>query len=255
MGEHFADAYGALPWRAILTSTRRRTIATAAPLATRASLPIQRDARLDEMYFGNWQGLTKREAARRDPAHYDRWCANPTVGAPSGESPLAATERALAAIDDLRARFDSGNVLIVSHKTLLRLLFCRLLNIDLRFYRNTVDWPTGAVSVLDIGPRGAVARFVADERHLYIRNPGKGSEPPATGSDGRSPSAPHASSPQPRRDFVGEQSAGWREADVRFVDGDPSGSDGAGNLDVAADEGIDTMSGAMDGAVDPFDRA
>jgi probable phosphoglycerate mutase len=224
MGELFADAYGALPWRAIVTSTRRRTIGTAAPLAARAGLPVQRDARLDEMYFGEWQGLTKREAAARHPARFESWRANPTIGAPGGESPIDAADRALAALDDLRARHDSGNVLIVSHKAVLRLLFCRLLNIDLRLYRSTVEWPTGAVSVLDIGPGGPVARLVADERHLF---------------------------PQARRHLVGEQNAGWGEADLTLIDDDPSGSDGAGDLGVAADEGIDTMTGTMGGAIDP----
>jgi broad specificity phosphatase PhoE len=221
-----ADAYGALPWRAIVTSTRRRTIGTAAPLAARAAVPIHRDARFDEMYFGEWQGLTKREAAARDPARFERWRANPTIGAPSGESPFDVADRALAAVDDLRARYDSGNVLIVSHKTVLRVLFCRLLNIDLRLYRDTVEWPTGAVTALDIGPRGAVARLVVDERHLY---------------------------PQARRNLVGEQNAGWGEADVSHIDDDPSGSDGAGDLGVAADQGIDAVPGAMGGAIDPVD--
>jgi probable phosphoglycerate mutase len=226
MGELFADAYGALPWRAIVTSTRRRTIATAAPLAARVAVPIHRDARLDELYFGEWQGLTKREAAVRDPDRFERWRANPTIGAPGGESPLDTADRALAALDDLRARHESGNVLIVSHKTVLRLLFCRLLNIDLRLYRDTVEWPTGAVSVLDIGPRGAVARLVANERHLF---------------------------PQARRDLVGEQNAGWREANVSLIDDDPPGSDGADDLGVAADQRIDTVTGTMSGAIDPVD--
>ncbi|HEY7370780.1 MAG TPA: histidine phosphatase family protein, partial [Polyangia bacterium] len=51
MGELFADCYGDLPWRAVVTSTRRRTIATAQPLAARAALTVRRDARLDEMFF------------------------------------------------------------------------------------------------------------------------------------------------------------------------------------------------------------
>ena len=51
MGELFADAYAALPWRAIITSTRRRAVATAHPLAERLALPIAQDPRLDEMFF------------------------------------------------------------------------------------------------------------------------------------------------------------------------------------------------------------
>ena len=228
MAERFAEAYGGLSWRAIVTSTRRRTIATAQPLAARASLRIRRDARIDEMFFGDWQGLTKREAAARDPARYARWRQDPTVGAPGGDSPFDVSARALAAIDDLRTRYDSGNVLVVSHKTVLRLLLCRLLNVDLRRYRDVVDWPTGAVTLLELGPCQATARFLADEGHLL---------------------------PQPRGNLIGEQDTGWGELDVTFVDDQPAGIDGAPDLDVAAPEGIDAMTGAMASAVDPVGGA
>src|SRR4029079_1814104 len=56
MAERFADAYGDRRWRAIVTSTRRRTITTAAPTAERAGMVVRRDPRLDEMFFGGWQG-------------------------------------------------------------------------------------------------------------------------------------------------------------------------------------------------------
>ena len=96
--------------------------------------------------------------------------------------------RAFAAIDDLRARYDAGNVLVVSHKTVLRLVFCQLLNIELRRYRECVDWPTGAVSVLELGPCHA-------DRPLHRRR-----------------AAPYI--PQPARDLVGEQDAGWGELEM-----------------------------------------
>jgi hypothetical protein len=194
------------------------------PLAARVALQVRRDPRLDEMYFGDWQGLTKREAALRDPARYGRWRQDPTVGAPSGESPFDVSVRAMAAIDDLRVRYDSGNVLVVSHKTVLRLLFCRLMNIDLRRYRDCVDWRVGAVTVLELAPCHAVARLIANESHLF---------------------------PEPGGDLVGEQDAGWGELDIDFVDDQPSGSDRAGDLDIATDQGIDAMTGTMQGAIDP----
>jgi probable phosphoglycerate mutase len=228
MGQQFADAYGELDWRAIITSTRRRTITTAEPLAERTGLPIRRDPRLDEMFFGEWQGLTKKEAAARDPARYGLWRLDPTVGAPAGESPFEVSMRAVAAIDDLRVRYASGNVLVVSHKTVLRVLLCRLLNVELRRYRECVEWPTGAVSVLELDPCHAVARCVADDRHLF----------PETGSD-----------------LVGEQDTGWRELEVDFVDDEPAGSDGAGDFDVTTDHGIDAVTGEMRGAGDPLGSA
>lgn len=227
MGERFAEAYGGLAWRAIVTSSRRRTIATAQPLATRASLRIRRDARIDEMFFGDWQGLTKREAAARDPARYARWRQDPTIGPPAGESPFAVSLRAVAAVDDLRAQYTSGNVLIVSHKTVLRLLLCRLLNLDLRRYRDR-DWRTAAVSLLELGPCHAVARFVADDRYLF---------------------------PEPGGDLVGEQLAGRGEPDPGFVDDEPAGGDRARDLELASEQGIDAMTGGVGGAIDPVGGA
>jgi len=224
MGRLFADAYAALPWRAIITSTRRRAVATAQPLAERLALPIAQDRRLDEMYFGDWQGLTKHEAAARDPEHYTRWRNDPTIGAPSGESPFDAAARAASVIDDLRGRYDSGDVLVVSHKTVLRLLLCHLVNIDLRLYRECVDWPTGAVTVLELGPGQAIARCVADERHLF---------------------------PQPARNFIGEQDTGWGELEIDVVDDQPAGADGALDFEITTDDGVDPMTDAMGGAVDP----
>src|SRR5690348_7318834 len=130
MGQLFADSYVRVPWRAIVTSTRRRAVNTAEPLAHRLALPIRQDPRLDEMNWGDWQGLTKKEAALRDPLRYAQWRVDPLIGPPAGESPADVSDRAFAALNDLRARYDEGNVLLVSHKTVLRLLVCRLLNMD-----------------------------------------------------------------------------------------------------------------------------
>jgi broad specificity phosphatase PhoE len=199
-------------------------VATAQPLADRLALPIRQDARLDEMFFGEWQGLTKKEASARDPARYSRWRADPTIGPPAGESPVDVSARAFDALEDLRARYDTGNVLVVSHKTVLRVLLCRLLNIDVRRYRDCVNWPTGAVSVLDIGPGDTTTCCLADEKHLY---------------------------PQPARDLVGEQDAGWGELEIDVVDDEPAGADGALDFEITTEHGIDAMAGAMAGAIDP----
>jgi probable phosphoglycerate mutase len=224
MAERFADAYGDMSWRGIITSTRQRTIATAAPLARRVGMRMQQDPRLDEVFFGDWQGLTKKEAAARSPARYAQWRCDPMVGAPAGESPFDVSVRAVAAIDDLRARYDSGNVLVVSHKTVLRLVFCRLLNIELRRYRECVDWAPCALTMIELGPCHASARLVTEVQHLF---------------------------PQPRRDLVREQLAGWGQADAGFVDGDPTGGGAALDLELAPDHGVDAMTGAMSGAIDP----
>jgi alpha-ribazole phosphatase len=228
MGEQFADGHARTPWRAIVTSTRRRAHATAEPLAARTRRPIRRDPRLDEIFYGDWQGLTKSQAEARDPGHYRLWREDPTIGPPAGESPFDVCERAMAAIDDLRARYDSGNVLVVSHKTVLRVVLCRLLNLDLRCYRQNIDWRVGALTVVELGPCHARLIMTGDTSHLQ---------------------------PQAAGDFIGEQESGVGELETDLIDDEPAGFDGGGDGGLATDHGIDPMTGAMRGAVDAGDSA
>lgn len=165
MAAAFADAYARIPWNAIVTSTRTRTVDTAMPIAARAGLEVKRDPRLDEISYGDWQGLSKAEAAARHPEHFARWIEDPSVGPPGGELPADVARRALAAIDDVRAQHREGNVLVVSHKAVLRMLFCRLLGIDVRHYRG-VDWPVSGVTRLDIDGPTLSLRTFADVSHL-----------------------------------------------------------------------------------------
>ena len=95
MAARFADAYGSIGWEAIVTSTRARAIDSAAPLALGAGIDACMDARLDEMNFGAWQGLSKVEAAARDGEYFARWQRDPSIGPLMGESPRAVAARAL----------------------------------------------------------------------------------------------------------------------------------------------------------------
>jgi alpha-ribazole phosphatase len=166
MAACFADAYGRLPWRAVYTSTRARTVGTAEPLATRAAAVSRRDPALDEIYYGHWQGRTKAEIAASDPERYRRWLRDPTVGAPGGESVFDVRARVLGAVDQIRRRYDDGNVLVVSHKTTLRVLVCSLLDIDLARYRDRVAQPVCGVTLIELRPQGPMLRGLGDLGHL-----------------------------------------------------------------------------------------
>ena len=63
----------------IVSSDLRRAADTAAALAALTGLPVKHDPRLRERYFGEWQGCTMAEVARRSPAEYARWRAGDRV--------------------------------------------------------------------------------------------------------------------------------------------------------------------------------
>jgi len=166
MARCFADSYLGVPWRAIYTSTMTRAVRTAQALATRAALLIHREPRLDEIHYGAWQGLSKPEIERTDGPRYRQWCEDPTVGPPGGESVLDVRARALALIDEIQSRHREGDVLLVSHKTTLRVLICSLLGIELARYRDRIAQPVCGVSVIELGERGPRLRTLGDVGHL-----------------------------------------------------------------------------------------
>ena len=185
MAASFASAYAEVPWSAIVTSSRTRTIDTATPVAARVGLTVRSDERLDEMSYGDWQGLSKAEAAARDPEHFARWLQDPSIGAPRGELPDDVAVRALRAIADLRDRHPHGIVLLVSHKAVLRIVLCRLLRLDLREYRS-VDWPVAALTRIDLDGDRVSLQTLADVSHLTAARPEQTADRPAvalTGTD------------------------------------------------------------------------
>jgi probable phosphoglycerate mutase len=178
MATLFAAAYGHLGWRAIITSTRARAIDSAAPLAAMTGVEASADPRLDEMHYGAWQGLSKDEAALRDREYFARWLQDPSIGPPLGESPRDVAIRAAAAIEELRHHHAEGNVLIVSHKALLRILVSGLIGNELRHYRCGPTWPAGAVTQIDFGSGGPSVRRFADVAHLETRDQSDRRAPP-----------------------------------------------------------------------------
>jgi broad specificity phosphatase PhoE len=164
MAQAFADAHRDRSWRAIVTSTRRRTLETAAPIAHVAAIVPQVDPRLDEISYGDWQGKSKQEVAARDVHRYRLWLDNPAIGVPRGEPVAEVADRALALVTDVCPLLEDGNVLLVGHKTVLRTLICRLTGLDLRHYRK-IPQPVGGVTEVQMGVEPRI-RCVGDVGYL-----------------------------------------------------------------------------------------
>jgi probable phosphoglycerate mutase len=151
-----------------------------------AALPdqpaIEVDARLAEMDYGDWEGLTYEQIDERDAARRERWEADPATHAcPSGESGDDVAARARDFLVDLIAWHDamSGTpherpILAVAHSTLNRVLVCVATGIEVIEFRRRFSQDQANLTVLrfehGVGPSDARILLLNDTAHL--RAPG-----------------------------------------------------------------------------------
>ena len=111
----------------VYSSPLARAVKTA-KLVSRAE-PIERDE-LSEIDHGDWSGLTWAQAEARWPDVVRAWQVAPhTVRMPGGESLLEVRERALGFLAWVRQRHGDGDILVVTHGTVLRLLLAHFLEL------------------------------------------------------------------------------------------------------------------------------
>jgi probable phosphoglycerate mutase len=170
MAHAFAAAYAATPWQAIYCSPMRRTRATVQPLCTAIGQEIEIRDGLTELSFGRWEGLTQPEAQQATPDEYLRWSIEPGwYPPPNGETAHQVIRRAIPVIEEIMQHFDDGNILIVSHKSTIRITLCRLLGLDVGLYRHRLDCPVASLSIVEFRPQGPMLRLLADQSHLPAR--------------------------------------------------------------------------------------
>lgn len=119
---------GAPPAR-LVASDLARTAATATPLAERWGMAMERDARLREMSFGEWDGRSWRELGDADGERVEGWMANwAAERVPGGEGFPDVIARVAAWAAEVRAAAAPGEtVLAVAHAGSIRALLCHLL--------------------------------------------------------------------------------------------------------------------------------
>jgi alpha-ribazole phosphatase len=167
MADALAARYGAVEWAGIYASPRLRTRQTAAPTAKLAGLEVGIEDGLREIAYGEWEGRSEAEVETSDGERFRAWAAHPgRVGPPGGETAVQIAERALAAVDAIRARHADGKVLIVSHKATLRILVCALMGIDVDQFRSRIAQKVCAVSVIDWKKTGPLLQTLGDVSHL-----------------------------------------------------------------------------------------
>ncbi|HLE64042.1 MAG TPA: histidine phosphatase family protein [Pyrinomonadaceae bacterium] len=167
MAEAFLNAYREAGWRAVYSSSLRRSITTAQPLCHALGLDLQVRAELNEIGYGRWEGLTKEKVNQEYHDEYIRWLADPAWHAPTGgELAVVIARRVLQAIEEIQQQFTDGNILIVSHKATIRIILCSLLGIDVGRFRYRLVCPVGSVSIVEFTLNGPMLKALSDRSHL-----------------------------------------------------------------------------------------
>jgi broad specificity phosphatase PhoE len=152
------------PVDAVVSSPVRRTRESADIAAARLGLTAVEEAGFAEMEFGEWDGLTFSEVARRDKAALDAWLSDRSVPPPGGESFADVEARVLAGLDRVLTAHAGGTVLVVSHVTPIKTLVAHALGAPLESGFRMELAPASVSEVAfyphaDGTPRGALRRY------------------------------------------------------------------------------------------------
>jgi probable phosphoglycerate mutase len=142
-------------------------MATATPISELIDLPIQQREGLKEIAYGEWEGKTPTEVNQQFHDDYVRWLADPGWNSPSGgEKGIDIARRSSEVLEEIEQTFSTGNILVVSHKSTIRIMLCSLLGIDIGRYRDRIGMPVAAVSIVTLSEHGPLIEIMGDRAHL-----------------------------------------------------------------------------------------
>ncbi len=103
--------------------------------------PVMPDTRLLETDFGAWEGKTKEETQKEDPALTASWEEDPskTRAGGTGETALNVLTRVNEFFTELQQRHSEGNILVVAHNGVNRFYLSHKLGMPLKNYHQLIQ--------------------------------------------------------------------------------------------------------------------
>ncbi len=132
----------------LISSSLLRAQETAYWIHRECGLSVRKDPRLNEIFFGEWEGKSHEEIQENFPGFYQDWLElSENFKAPGGESIQTVRHRILSFFAEIRSY--QGTVAAVSHGGPIRLLILDLLKEPLRFFRFLKINPGSVTSIED----------------------------------------------------------------------------------------------------------
>ncbi|MGE8203011.1 histidine phosphatase family protein [Heyndrickxia sp. NPDC080065] len=119
-------------FKAIYSSPSKRTRVTAELIRGIKNIPIVYDEKLKEINMGEWEGKTKSYIIDHYPNEYHLfWNAPHLYHSDNGENFIDLQIRVLKAIDTIKEQNTSGNILIVTHSVVIKMILALFKNTPL----------------------------------------------------------------------------------------------------------------------------
>lgn len=113
-------------WDLIVSSPLQRCARFAEVLSTQLSLPLTFEPDLQELHFGDWEGVSTSQLMETDAEGLGRFWENPYTFTPPNAEPVSAfSERVRGAIRRLHQIHDGQRILLISHGGVMRLLLAQ----------------------------------------------------------------------------------------------------------------------------------
>lgn len=149
----------------IYCSPLKRAMATAKPIADEKKLDIIPEENFREICFGDWEGMTVSELTRKYGEEYMNFIKEPHKYGFPGECTIdKVIERMKPSLDRI-IKNESGNILIISHGGIIRLMIMYIMGLDNSWF--TKMWINNtAISIIEIKDDRRLMLTVNDSAHL-----------------------------------------------------------------------------------------
>ncbi len=116
---------------AVFSSPLKRAVQTAEAIVRHHGLAVEIASGLNDINFGEWQGLSVQKVRTRFNKLFATWVSEPhRVSMPSGESLVDVHQRTLTVVNQMVYEYEGKVVVIVSHRVVNKVLICCLLGLD-----------------------------------------------------------------------------------------------------------------------------
>lgn len=121
-----------IEFQTVYSSPSERSLCTARLMMQGRTCPFVIEEDLKEIHFGDWEGQNRQVVSENYPqAYFNFWNAPHLYTSETGENFFQLKRRVLALLEELKSRHETGNVLIVTHTVVIKLLLASVKELPL----------------------------------------------------------------------------------------------------------------------------